>query len=278
MQSAYLAAAKLARRAAAEDRPEDVEHLRDTQVVVVSGLYDRGETVFERAGIPVTTIQPKSMARRRLDPDQILFVNCPGQLTPAGLRRVEAFVRGGGLLVTTDWALKNVLEKAFPGYVEANGRNTKDDVVRVEFRSCADTFLEGLLDPDDDPLWWLEGSSYPIRVLDDSVTVLASSREMGRRYGDPAVAVSFEVDAGKVYHLTSHFYLQRTETRTARDRDRGLAFLRKKCALAEEILSAEERSVLDEVNYAQAQSAYTSTRALLNLVIEQGRRAKARKR
>src|SRR5262249_20809491 len=141
----------------------------------------------------------------------------PGHVPPAGLHALRAFVEQGGMLVTTDWALRYVLEKAFPGFVAVGGKPTRDDVVRVVFEQTDEPFLDGLLDPQADPLWWLEGSSYPIHVLDPArVKVLVSSAEMESRYGRSPIVVAFEVGQGKVYHLTSHFYLQRAETRTAR--------------------------------------------------------------
>jgi hypothetical protein len=64
-------------------------------------------------------------------------------------------------------------------------------------------------------VWWLEGSSYPIQILDKKkVKVLVRSDELKRRYGHDPVIVSFEWGEGIVYHMISHFYLQRSETRT----------------------------------------------------------------
>ena len=65
------------------------------------------------------------------------------------------------------------------------------------------------------PVWWLEGSSYPIEILDKKkVKVLVRSEELKRRYKHDPVIISFEYGKGVVYHMISHFYLQRSETRT----------------------------------------------------------------
>jgi hypothetical protein len=276
MQSAYRAAAKLTKHMIEQERPEDVEHLEGTQVVVVSGCYDHGESIFKLCEIPCTLVSPDQGAGLALDPDQILYVNCPGKIPQRGLAKIQSFVRNGGMLVTTDWALKNVVEQAFPGTIEFNGRATADDVVRVVFEPVEDTFLEGLLDPNDDPLWWLEGSSYPIRILRDDVKVLVSSREMGEKYGESPIVVAFEEGEGKVYHLTSHFYLQRTETRTQRHQQGGAAYVAQKCGAALGSFTGAERAALEGTNLTEVQSAYTSSRAMTNLIIEQGRRKKLR--
>jgi hypothetical protein len=277
MDEAYKAAAKLTRRLMEKEKPEDLKHLGSTQVVLVRGCYDKGESIFTHCGIPVTTIEPDQVATVPLDPDQILYVNCPGQLDERSIERVRSFVTGGGLLVTTDWALKHVLEKAFPGFVAYGGKATADDVVRVVFEPVEDTFLEGLLDPNDDPLWWLEGSSYPIKVLDPArVKVLASSKEMAQKYGEAPIVVAFEVGAGKVYHMTSHFYLQRAETRTLRHQAAGTDYAASKGVKMCELEAGAEDD-FGKTSLTQVQSAYTSVRAVTNMAVEQAKRVSSRK-
>ena len=114
MEEAYKAAAKITRKLMEKERPEDLKHLGSTQVILVRGCYDQGESIFAHCGIPVTAIEPSQVAKVPLDPDQILYVNCPGQLDERSIERVRSFVTDGGLLVTTDWALKHVLENAPP--------------------------------------------------------------------------------------------------------------------------------------------------------------------
>ena len=75
----------------------------------------------------------------------------------------------------------------------------------------------GFLDQEKDaaPVWWLESSSYPIEILDKKkVKVLVRSNELKKRYKHDPVIISFEYGKGVVYHMISHFYLQRSETRT----------------------------------------------------------------
>ena len=44
--------------------------------------------------------------------------------------------------------------------------------------------------------------------------MLVKSDELKRRYKHDPVIISFEWGKGIVYHMISHFYLQRSETRT----------------------------------------------------------------
>jgi hypothetical protein len=274
MRDAYQTAAFLSDRLIEKERPGDSVHLRRTQVVVVAGKYDHGENVLDLCGIPCTRIHARATEGLVLDPDQILFVNCPGELPRGGLERVRDFVDRGGMLVTTDWALRHVVEPAFPGTIAYNERPTQDDVVRVVFEPVEDTFLEGLLDGRDDPLWWLEGSSYPIAIRDPRVKVLVSSQEMKGKYGEAPIVVAFEHGLGKVYHMTSHFYLQRTETRTKRHAAAAQAYLEEKGLDA-----AESRQLTrgSQASLGEVQSAYTSARSIKNMIIEQGRRSTSRR-
>ena len=117
------------------------------------------------------------------------------------------------------WALAHIVEKAFPKYVRWNHTQTADDVVAVQMHRHSDNFLKHVHVDGAEPKWWLEGSSYPIRVVDPRrVDVLISSREMKEKYGEAPIAVRFRDGDGVVVHITSHFYLQRADLRTARDK------------------------------------------------------------
>lgn len=232
MESAYRVAEELLKdrlRQEAPDALEELEDLNAADIIVTRGQYDRIEQVFGHGGIPCTPVDPRAVDEATLRADQVMFVNCPGKFTPRGLRKLHQFVHEGGFLFTTDWALKYVLQEAFPGFVEFNNNPTADDVVRVEVLSRDDPFLSSILGPDDDPQWWLEGSSYPIRVLDrEKVQVLVTSKELEEKYGEAPVFVTFPFGEGRIYHMISHFYLQRTETRTQRHARSSYDFLKEK--------------------------------------------------
>ena len=52
--------------------------------------------------------------------------------------------------------------------------------------------------------------------------MLVRSEDLKRRYKHDPVIVSFEWGKGVVYHMISHFYLQRTETRTKKQGQSGI--------------------------------------------------------
>jgi hypothetical protein len=261
MEAAYRIAHELLKDRLQEKAPEmlaALEEIQEADVLVVRGQYDRIEDVFRHSGTPFTSVLGNDLNQVNLRPDQIVFVNCPGVMSEPALRSLAAFVQDGGFLFTTDWALRHVLEPAFPGYIEYNQRRTGDEVVRVEIDQSGDPFLASLIGPDDDPQWWLEASSYPIRILDSGkVSVLVRSGEIRERYGEEPVLVSFDVGSGKVYHMISHFYLQRSETRTLRHKAPSSTYLAEK-GIAPELMAKYRRMGSEILDTSSVESAYTS--------------------
>jgi hypothetical protein len=128
----------------------------------------------------------------------------------AGVRRIKKFVTAGGLLYTTDWALLNVIQKAFPGTIAYNGKSTGDHVTPVVVHAKHDNLMSNMLLREGmKPQWWLEGGSYPIEIKDSRrVEVLASSAQMKKMYKSAPVVVRFKWEDGEVIHVVSHFYRQ----------------------------------------------------------------------
>jgi hypothetical protein len=282
MKKAYQASTKILERRMEKERPEDLEVLKkvkDTSIIIVAGSYDKIELVLDLIKVPYALIQPEQVPQIELKPDQILIINCPGYINDEGLNKVKEFVKRGGFLFTTDWALLNVLEKIFPEYVKYNQRPTADDCVRVEVVDKSNKFLEGLFKADADPIWWLEGSSYPIIIVDKKkVNVLVTSNEMREKYGESPIVILFNYgDGGTILHMTSHYYLQRSELRT--DRHKGSA---KSYVMSEMAFSADEaeemKKELDGVTLGEAESAYTSTQFISNVIVEQQKQVKERKK
>jgi hypothetical protein len=271
---AYRAAAYITKEQLRRDAPERARALDEVEagdVIVVAGCYDHVESVLDALAVPHGLVQPQELDRLALRPEQLLIVNCPGQVSAAAITRVRAFVEAGGSLFTTDWALKHVIEPAFPGVLAFSKRPTSDDVVRIEVKDRDNLYLQGVLDGQDDPQWWLEGSSYPITVLDkDRVQVLITSRELEEKYGEAPVAVWFRWGEGDVFHMISHYYLQRTELRTQRHSAAAATYFKEKgVAPDEEVLGC-----VDDLCLADVESAKPSAAFMANVIAEK----KARQR
>ncbi|HEY5388742.1 MAG TPA: hypothetical protein VIL79_12670 [Thermoleophilia bacterium] len=269
---AYKAAAHITREQLRRDAPERaraLDDVRQSDVVVVAGEYDHVESVLQALEVPHTVIGTRDVDRLDLRPEQLLIVNCPGVVSAAAVTRIRGFVEAGGSLFTTDWALKHVVEPAFPGVLAFDKRPTRDDVVRIEVRDAENIYLQGVLDGQDDPQWWLEASSYPISIVDtERVEVLITSRELGEKYGESPVAVWFRWGEGDVFHMISHYYLQRTELRTARHGSAAGAYFAEKGV---EMSPAMYQDV-DDLCLADVESAKPSTAFMSNVIIEKKRR------
>lgn len=266
---AYRTGAKFTRERMSREAPLDaaaLDRVEAADIVVVQGGYDHVEQVLDALELPFMHVGVHQVSHLPLHKDQLLVINCPGNVDARGLRRIGRFVETGGSLFTTDWALKHVIERAFPQTVAYNGTATSDDVVRIEVKDTTSPYLAGVMDEGDDPVWWLESSSYPIKVL-DADRVLITSNELADRYGEPSVAVTFPAGDGEVFHMISHYYLQRTELRTKRHRSMGSAYAAERSVP----VSDDLRRDMDEVTLGEVQSAASSSRIISNLIAKKKR-------
>ena len=250
-----------------EGMAAEFEELGQSEVIVSKGVHDYIEQVFNGIGLKHNLINPQQFEKIDLDPDKIIFINCPGNVTSKGLRNLVTFVEKGGFLFTTDWALRHVIEPGFPGYIKYNNRPTSDEVVRVDILAEEDPFLQSLIGPNDDPQWWLEGSSYPIEILNHKeVDILIKSKEIEKKYGESAVFVTFDYGKGKIYHMISHFYLQRAETRTARHAKSGAEYANEKLNMDPYRKEKYMNMGIDDANLSDVEAAYSSS-SIMNKIL-----------
>ena len=250
-----------------EGMAAEFEELGQSEVIVSIGVHDYIEQVFNGIGLKHNLINTKQFEKIDLDPDQIIFINCPGSVTSKGLRNLVTFVEKGGFLFTTDWALRHVIEPGFPGYIKYNNRPTIDEVARVEILAEEDPFLQSLIGPNDDPQWWLEGSSYPIEILNHKeVDILIKSKEIEKKYGESAVFVTFDYGKGKIYHMISHFYLQRAETRTARHAKSGAEYANEKLNMDQYREEKYKNMGIENANLSDVEAAYSSS-SMMNKIL-----------
>ena len=271
MQS-YMVAASISKGRMAQENPLSAAALgmvEGSDIVVVRDTYDHVEQVLEALDVPFQAVEIDQFEQVALQPEQLLIINCPGNISSRAVEKVRSFVEAGGTLFTTDWALRNVIERAFPGVLEYNEHATADDVVRIEIVDSNSPYLAGVLETGDDPQWWLEGSSYPIRILDsEKVKVLIKSKELADKYGEDPVAVVFSQGKGEVFHMISHYYLQRTEFRNDRHH-------MKASVLADEknvSLDDETKAFMEDLKLGDVESAESSTRFIANIVADKKRK------
>ena len=136
-------------------------------------------------------------------------------------------------------------------------------MVEVRVLKQDNHFLQHVKSSRDAPKWWLEGQSHPIRILDrQRVQVLMASEEMKRKYGESPIAVTFKYGDGQVLHIVSHYYLQRTETRTAWEKSRGTDFARE---LGVKLIP-EAKAALEKTTAGEARDAYSASQLSANVI------------
>jgi len=268
MADAYDLGSAMAREQLSTEDKQLLEGIQNDTVIVVPGSFDHIHQVLANLKIPFTTVQQHELINYPLRPnDQTVYVNCASSFPHEAAHRLRQFVNDGGHLITTDWALKNVLEVAFGEFIRHNGLATSDEVVGVQVNDPTNPIVAGFLPAAKhaDPQWWLESSSYPIEIIDrQNVRVLIKSDEMNRKYKSYAILVTFDCGRGNVVHMVSHFYLQRSETRDERHKLSSEQFAMDMNASAIVLRKARKMGYL---NYAQVQSTATSSAFIYNQLV-----------
>jgi hypothetical protein len=264
METAYRVAAAAVRQRFAEQHPEDLAVLSRIEmgdVTAYSGSYDQAEEVLRCLGVPAA-VDPDAEALSA----KIIFLNCSSRYDPALTERIAGYVENGKWLVSSDWTLDYVLEKAFPSTIRWTRRTTGTEVISVE--PYLDSLWSETVVLGADPQWWLWGS-HPIEVVDgEKVRIEAASHDLLVRYSAPVVAVRFDWGKGHVFHVISHFWAKTSGTPTLRHRGPGIDFLRAGMRLSEEGIEKVLREAAvaqDTVNFAMLQSAATATELVAQL-------------
>lgn len=129
MEAAYKLANEMVRERLEKEGVDNIKILDDltkNDVIVVNGTYDHIAMVLESLHIPFAAIDHNQLLSATLEPHQTIFVNCASSFPPEAARKLATFVSEGGQLITTDWALRNVIEVAFPNTIAYNNKPTSD--------------------------------------------------------------------------------------------------------------------------------------------------------
>ncbi len=227
MGASFDAAGRIVRDRLAAQAPHMLALLRGLQrseVLTVDGLYDQMHLLLDAASIPYTRTTSSEINNEMLAGARFVFVNCGSDFEDATAKKIAGFVADGGLLLTTDFAMRDLLQKAFPAYVQWNGRSTGNEFVEVDAVRLDDPLTHSLFEGQERPIWWLEGQSHPIERLHADVDVLVRSQQLKNRHGNGSVIVRFPFGNGGVYHLISHLWLQHSAGLRQDDDQGAIAF------------------------------------------------------
>lgn len=194
----------------AEQRKREIEIMQKARILVVTGAWDHVEIVLGHLKIRHTLLRAQELKQAGLNPNQIVLVNCEGNMDKRTRERVRWFVNVGGYLMSTDWALTKAVGRSFPGYMAQSAKaNTGNDVVIVEEAAPGHDLTAGVFEGVAALKWWLEIQAFPIEIVyPERCTVLVDSAQMRQRYGTSPMAAVFNWGLGKVQHSVSHFFLQ----------------------------------------------------------------------
>jgi hypothetical protein len=198
------------------------------KILAIKGRYEKPEKVVDHMyASEHETIKPAKIMKYNLNEYDLVLIGCPGDEIPhSAFPKISEYVNlNGGWLITTDWALKHIIEMIFPGYIRWNKERTGDAVVSCQILEPNHPFLEGVLTEiqqdkwskkvsntkKSEFKWWLENRSFPIQVLNPEVRVLISSIEIQQKWGDAPVLCYFDYGktGGRIIHLISHTHLQK---------------------------------------------------------------------
>lgn len=186
----------------------DLHAVEKADVVIVTGSADHMEQVMQRAGVKYALVAPDDLPDLPLRWQQILMVNCTGQMSPKAMERVRRFVNAGGMLYTTDHAVHYLIEKIFPGTIRFNGQATQEEIFPMQV-SGDRGLVAKIVTPGHEPRWQLASGGMLFDVVDAKVEVLMRSAQVQSRYHKGgALGVRFRVGDGQVVHVTGHFFTQ----------------------------------------------------------------------
>lgn len=185
--------------------PGETANLKKSAVIEVKGQWDDCSHPLRSFGLAHTRISAPKLVDTDLSATHILLINCGSQLDSPAIDKIREFVKSGGFLLTTDWALDSCLQKAFPGFVEWNNDYTDDSVVDAVVVDRDPLLLKGVPRVGH---WKLEAKSQTVRVIrPNEVQVLVRSRALARQEssGLGILALTFGYGHGQVLHLVGHF-------------------------------------------------------------------------
>lgn len=175
-------------------------------LVVLESRGDHIQNIMTKLEIDHRLTQAASIVEDEVHSQAVFVANCTGEIESADVEHLSWFLRTGGYLFGSCWALHETIEKIYPGVIrkyEASGEVL--DLVTAD--SCAQDspYLEGVFAPGVRPLYSLVGA-HLIEVLDpERAEVLIDSPECAERWGSGDLAVWFPAGHGVVLDSVNHF-------------------------------------------------------------------------
>ncbi len=197
---------------------------QDIGVIVLGGGKDSLQVLLTKLGITHEMTLPGRVKESSMQPNAVFFANCPGQIQDDDVERLDWFVRSGGFLFATCWALTRTVATVFPGVIHADRGESDPGAVEASPVDRESIHLHNVFGDMTDPLYQMAG--YQLITIDDRerFEVLVDSVEADARWGEGNLAGWFSVGHGVVVDTTNHLVLQGMNGRKFKTDDERKAF------------------------------------------------------
>jgi len=187
----------------------DSEIYQGLDVVVFKSRGDHIEQLLDRLKIGYRTTEQGQVLTGGVHPEAIFVSNCTGELGPTDVEPLAWFVRTGGSLFGSCWALTETIARIHPGVMQqAQTRDQVLDNVRALPCRSESPLLTGVFPPSVVPIYHLEGA-HLIDVLEpERCEVLIDSPDAAERWGCGNLAAWFFSGHGVLFDSANHFDLQ----------------------------------------------------------------------
>ncbi|MBI5434943.1 MAG: HEAT repeat domain-containing protein [Planctomycetes bacterium] len=191
--------------------PDYQETYADLDVIVFAGRPggDNIQNLLGRLGVVHRMTEANRLVGDAVHPDAVYVANCPGEIEPKDAERLQWFVRTGGYLFASCWALHETVERVYPGVVRKY--ETKSEVQDDVPGACVapeSPYVQGVFREATVPIFKLEGA-HLIEVVDpERCQVLVDSPICAERWGSGELAVWFRAGHGLILDSVNHFDLQ----------------------------------------------------------------------
>lgn len=178
-------------------------------VIVFQSRGDHIELLLDELEIPYRTTRMGEVGDVGLHPQAVYVSNCTGEASADDAEPLSWFVRTGGYLFSSCWALTHTVNHVVEGKLRQ--LHTPGQVMGlVEASPCPvdSPFLKGVFDGKSRPVYTLEGA-HLIEVLDpELVEVLIDSPSCATVWGEGNLAAWLPVGHGLILDSVNHFDLQ----------------------------------------------------------------------
>ncbi|MFT5080270.1 MAG: HEAT repeat protein [Planctomycetota bacterium] len=178
-------------------------------VMVFQSRGDHIETVLDFIGIKHRKTTANKITEGALDAAGVFVSNCTGEMQVMDVERLQWFVKCGGYLFGSCWAIHETIERVAPGAIRKFPTSSEVmDQVTASPCDPENSYLKGVFPAGVVPIYNLVGA-HLIEVMEpERVEVLVDSAECAERWGEGNLTAWFREGHGRILDSVNHFDAQ----------------------------------------------------------------------